>query len=336
MKINLKSQNLSVECERESDFYGNSFILNYLFNKSLPRPILGVTFKHGWFPNRHVTFAKQIVHWGDKNDTHICFNSFQKSFLENAGYSKVQPMGAPFLYAYHLMKNVNIHRERKSLLIMPTHTLSHIGDNTFVKDFFDNCIKEADELGITNVSVCIHQESSSPEIIDYFNNKKISIIRGAKYNDPFSLINQTKMFRRFDHVITNGQGSHIAYALYAGCKTKIINFRSPSLDEVLKHQWFLDHKEIAEANVHEARNFMHSYPEFFEAWVNPDQVEELIKNELGYFDFQEVLKNKELHSQLFMNDDLRILKWNLKNKLYFETFRKSLIEQLVPSIKSFV
>lgn len=324
---NLFNKNTNILCESESDFYGASFLINRLLKNSLPRPLITKTLKHGWIPNRMVSHPKQIIHWGDENDLHLCFNNKQKQFLKSKSYKNVHAIGAPFLYAYKLLEDEEISRESSSVLIMPAHTLKHVGGNTFYQNFFIDSINEASKVFARKIKVCIHQESECKESDHFFKIRNIEVIKGARYDDSLTLLSQVKLFRRAEYLLTNSIGSHVLYALYCGCKVKIIDMERPKLEDLLKHEWYKSNKEVAVANVDATNKLFDLYPEFRGEWFSNQTLKSLIDEEIGENEFKAILFDKTLFNFLSTNN-LKVLKWNLKNYFPYLNFSEEISNKL--------
>ena len=324
---NLVAEKLAhLECESETDFYGLSFVLNACFQKIIPRPLKAHSFKHGWSPIRTTKFSKQIVMHEKKERLHFCFNTSEKNLLIQNGFQNVVPMGAPFLYATELTKDIQVRLIPGSFLIMPGHTLSHVGGNTAPDIFFQNSYRIAKEKGATEIATCLHRESINDDLLKSLEPMNIKVIKGAKHDRSISLLEQSLMYRKYEYMITNSIGSHVLYALHSGCKVKIIDTFIFTFDELMKHPWYRENQDIARSNIENARNMLSIYPEFNRDWINPEDIRQLINEEIGWAEYQKSLHHKS-DQGIFSRSFLKILRWcfkNIKAYIYFRGYLKSL------------
>ncbi|GEM_PF-4756852 len=299
----------------ESDFHGASFILNKLYNNALPVPIIGSTLKHGWTPNRFIKNIRQVIHWGGENDTHLCFNKFQQSYLETNGYGKTFLIGAPFIHAHKLIAPLRIKKNPNSLLIMPQHTLKHVQANLFSIDFLKESLRLAEEAKLTNISICLHRQSQDKQTINFSKDNNINIIIGASEFDSKSLINQAILMSQFTHVHTNSFGSHLVYALYSDCKIKISHLYKHKRSELFQHQWYAENPEVAEIALQNEENITSIYPEFFQNdWISKMDAPLVLKEEISA-DFQAHGIQK-----IFSTNPIKNIKWLLKNSENYHRF----------------
>jgi len=323
----LESSLTKIKCESETDFYGLSFILNKYFNNHVPRPIKAHSFKHGWTANRITKFDKQIIMNGEKDKSHICFNNYQKNILEKNNFSSIKACGAPYLYANELIKNKKPPRISNSYLIMPAHTLAHIGGDVNSNSFFQKAVQIAKSDQFSTIAACLHRESINSQVINLLNSMKVCLIKGAQYNRSLTLIEQATMYSQYEYVITNSLGSHILYALFSGCKVKIIDLFYFNMNDLMKHEWYVQNLEIANANLKGAMEFFNLYPEFNKDWILPSEVRDCVLEEIGFEEFQNVLTNP-INYDLFTSNPYRIIKWCLKNKKQYE-YISQFIDQIL-------
>ena len=133
--------------------------------------------------------------------------------LQKAGYLKSQAIGLPILYT----KSLNLRRIPRSLLVMPTHTLS--GDSFDDKTAFQEYVKEIklSTDGFEHVVICIHPSCHKNGLwTREFESQGFDVIYGALNYDRNALIRMRALFEQFEVVTTNGWGSHVAYALAFG------------------------------------------------------------------------------------------------------------------------
>ena len=129
---------------------------------------------------------------------------------------------------------------------MPSHTLR--GDKKLDKEAYDsyiNFIKPYLKY-FSHVKVCLHSGCIDNNMwVDEFTELGIEIIEGGNGNDANALLRQKYLFKQFDVITTNNWGSHVAYALFFGCKVSISGPYTPSLKEnFLKETAWKNHPKI--------------------------------------------------------------------------------------------
>jgi hypothetical protein len=145
----------------------------------------------------------------------------QQSALNAIGYSNVYITGLPYIYA----ERTTEHHERvtNSILAMPAHTLEDapFENNQAIKEY---CSWVAEKYSRSeyylhaciNMS-CIRNNHWWPELLE----SDINIVGGADFRDRNSYARMHALFKQFDIITTNSVGSHVFYALAAGCKIVI-------------------------------------------------------------------------------------------------------------------
>lgn len=142
----------------------------------------------------------------------------QEAYLKKHGYKHVYAVGLPILY----VKDIKVERLPRSLLIMPSHTIR--GNEKLNQDAYDNYINYIKPYldNFDLVKACVHQGCIDNNMwIEEFKALGIDIIVGADPEDQNALLRQKHLYHQFDYVTTNAWGSHVAYALYFGCKVSI-------------------------------------------------------------------------------------------------------------------
>jgi len=142
----------------------------------------------------------------------------QAELLRRNGFGQAEAIGLPIVYA----AEDPVQRWSRSLLVVPTHTLSGAGG-------IDRglCERYAEEIdgarqAFDHVAVCIHPHCRKNGLwIDEFARRGIPIVDGAAPDDVNALARMRALFSQFETVTTNGWGSHVAYALAFGARVSI-------------------------------------------------------------------------------------------------------------------
>ena len=225
------------EPRHELDYYGFSRILALRNNlNSLPHPLIS-GWKHGWLPSYALRFKEQVVQDGGEKSYLIVNTQLQKSFLQDVGFENVLSGGLPFCYS----SSAEVTKIQSSLLIVPCHTLLHIGFSSDLDDFFENALKIGADYG--HVAVLEHQDS------DFSIYKKrytdVTFIKGASAYDVNSFARLRLIFGAFENMITNGTGSHLIYGSLEKMNISIIDpFYTQSTESLKKHPWYLKNSHL--------------------------------------------------------------------------------------------
>jgi hypothetical protein len=184
------------------------------------------SFRHVW---QHGVFLPFEIHYpgmgfvcsDDPSRMMLCARLDEEMVLREKGYDSAA-IGAPFVYVGGVVQS----RMRKSLLIVPTHTLT--GQTMADRSAFE---KYADEISEASrrfdcVVVCLHAGCLKNGFwVREFTDRGIRVICGADPIDANSLQRVKALFSTFECVTTNGWGSHVAYALACGAKVSVFGSR---------------------------------------------------------------------------------------------------------------
>jgi len=129
-----------------------------------------------------------------------------------------EAVGVPFVY----LDTVPVSRIRKSLLVVPTHTLAGqtVMDRSGFERYADEVLQYAARF--EKVAVCVHAACLRNDLwVREFSERGVEVLLGADHCDANSLVRVKTLFSTFEHVTSNGWGSHIAYALSCGANVSI-------------------------------------------------------------------------------------------------------------------
>jgi len=187
------------------------------------RPGFNATWQHGIsLPWVHRYNPKDLVYCYDHDRSRLILvaNDDQRISLSSIGYTNVCAVGSPWVYAQPKLKDKRI---KGSLLVMPPHTL----DNApFEKkeQLFAYCDyiarKYHDHSSLA--CACIHMSGMrNGQLTQLLDDCGFNMITGADHYDRNSLVRMWKIFNQFETVSTPAIGSHVFYALAAGCNVVI-------------------------------------------------------------------------------------------------------------------
>ena len=222
-----------------TDTYGSLKLIENYSGKPLPlkRPIDWFYWTHGCHgPWRMVHPGLLTGNVKNKTLKYLVESKEQELYLKRHGYKNAIAVGLPIIY----VKDVQVSRIPNSLLIMPSHTLQ--GNNKLDQEAYDIYIKFLKPYlkYFDVVKVCLHQGCLANNMwVDEFTALGIDIIEGAHPEDENALLRQKYLFKQFDYVTSNNWGSHVAYALFFGCKLSIAGpyTEMPKKEYLKQHKW---------------------------------------------------------------------------------------------------
>jgi len=147
-------------------------------------------------------------------------NKQQKETLEIQGYNNVHAIGCPWIYAEPKRKPKRI---AGSILLMPPHALdgAPFEDNNQINEYCTYAsqrYRAKASLLIASIHLsCIR----NGQWIQELSQAGISTIGGADHGDANSYTRMWHLFSLFETICTPNVGSHVFYALAAGCKVCI-------------------------------------------------------------------------------------------------------------------
>ena len=131
-----------------------------------------------------------------------------------------------------------IRRRPDSLLVMPAHTLEYVTCSWKFDEYAEaiNAIRHE----FSEVVVCISPSCwRNGYWVDAFRNRGFHIIPGANPADRNALERVRYLLGHFEYMVTNGFGSHIAYAYYFGAKPSVYGPYATRHEEDFAHDLVL-------------------------------------------------------------------------------------------------
>jgi predicted O-methyltransferase YrrM len=189
------------------------------FNK-IPSPING-EWQHGHIiPERNI--HPEFVIGSDglsriyKNKRYYVARQDQVEYSKSEGYADVHAVGMPIIY----VKKPRVERLKRSLLVMPMHTLSDTNENINEEEYAGYIGSIAHNFSL--IVCAVHKACFEKGYwIETFRKRNIEVILGAEEEDANTLEKMAYLFSMFEFVTTNEFGSQMAYAAYFGAKPSI-------------------------------------------------------------------------------------------------------------------
>lgn len=177
--------------------------------------------QHGWHPEFH-NFNPELVIGSTgitrkkKKKIYLVSRDDQRVYLEAQGYKRVHSIGLPIVY----VKRPVVNRIKKSLLVMPFHTLEYTKNSLKFMDYVDY-IKSVSS-GFELIVACIHPSCIAKGYwIPEFKSCGIPVISGASILDNNSLYRVAHLMSKFEYVTSNRIGSLHIYAQFFGAKASV-------------------------------------------------------------------------------------------------------------------
>lgn len=176
----------------------------------------------------------------------------QEQFLRQHGFSNAKAIGLPICY----LERPQVERIFGSLLIMPVHT-------SWKSAFFWNTASFSDYLRVvledhSVVLACLHTvDYAEGRWLGTLRDLHIPVVAGARSIDRNALYRMATLFSMFETVVTNGFGSHWAYAQLFGAKLAV---DGPFCEDEIYARLA---NKYQRANVHSEAALKEAYPTCF-------------------------------------------------------------------------
>ena len=193
------------------DRYGFSSVLAQRCGRRIvPRSF--ANWGHGWIWHDEPTaelLACAKLPW---DLTIVVCNTAEQLALEAYGFKDVRIGGLPFAY----IKRQHTHRQTDSLLAFPPHSAEVerlTEDQAAYMDYLVTMKQYFEEVYVSVFSIDMGGPLHKAAQI-----RGLRVVQGARPDDANSLLRTRAILDSFTHVTTNCMGSHMIYALFAGCK----------------------------------------------------------------------------------------------------------------------
>lgn len=167
---------------------------------------------HGWIwadePSAELLACAKLP----RDVTMVVRSEIEKSALVYEGFKDVRVGGLPFAY----VKRQHKVRHDDALLAFPPHSAEAerlTADQGEYLDYLESLRKDFDSIFISvyylDLNGPLHQAAEA---------RGLRVVQGARPDDANSLLRTRSMLDSFTYVTSNVMGSHMLYALFAGCK----------------------------------------------------------------------------------------------------------------------
>lgn len=252
--------------ESNNHAYGDLKIFStYLGLKSIPKFFKG-EIPHGWIIKERNIIPDFVIGsdglgFTRKSKRLYVARKDQQDFLTREGFNDVHAIGHPITY----LKKGNYQRIRKSLLIMPAHSLNDTKENWEKLDTIYASFLQQYIVDFSLIAVCIHPQDLKKNNWLRVRSLVSQVIEGADIEDSNSYERMAQLFSTFEYVTTNYFGSHVAYGSYFGSKISVCGpwfFKREEFENVVFYKNQPCILEILE-EWHESKSYKEWYPQFF-------------------------------------------------------------------------
>lgn len=198
------------------DRYGFSHVLAQYVG--LPRPRRPFcTWIHGWVWWEDTLQPEDLI--GPRplgRDLSIVVGSTrQAQLLQGHGYQNVIAGGVPYIY----VPPQEVQRNRNALLAFIGHSAESERFEVFHAEYLDYLASMNRDF--EDIYVSVFALDSSEKLRSEITRRGLRVLNGANPIDKNSMLRTRRALEYVGHVSTNTMGSHIAYALAAGCRTSV-------------------------------------------------------------------------------------------------------------------
>lgn len=227
-----------------TNMYGAAHVAARFCGMPKTPPILYRYWQHGWVQkSRQISphlVASENIYIADAPV--LVARKDEEDYLVNNGYNACA-IGLPICY----VKTAGVSRLPDSLLVMPMHgtrVVPLVMDN-FYNDSFYKYI-ESIRSRFDFIAICLHQDDIAAGWDKIWRERGFTVVKGADIYDTNSLKRIAALVSSFDVVVTNGVGSHVAYAAAFGAKVSLMPMSKLSYDDQ-KDPFFRDKRQVLAA-----------------------------------------------------------------------------------------
>ncbi len=193
------------------DRYGFSSVLAKRCGRSMvPRSF--ANWVHGWTWAEEPTAELLACSKLPRDLTIVVRNGVEQLALEAAGFKDIRVGGLPFAY----IQRQHAFRHTDALLAFPPHSAEAERVTADQKEYLDYL--ETMKQDFDSVYVSVYYLDIGGPLHKAAQARGLHVVQGARPDDANSLLRTRSMLDSFTHVTSNVMGSHMLYALFAGCK----------------------------------------------------------------------------------------------------------------------
>jgi hypothetical protein len=212
--------------------YGHREILLKYSGLDYSNQIIGVL-QHGiYFPGEELDFLTPRFIGGRKTKRYVFSKKYQQIAL-SLGHKNVYPIGAPWLYLKLGLDSTQtfLPPEKKSVLIMPSHSQTALPDNTSTKAKLGRAKLFRDAIGPMDATVCLHpvdflDPNARMAFTEYgFEVTCIGGTPGLAWSPSGGRVTALsylyKLMKQHTHYLTDTVGTSLFYAINIGMRVGI-------------------------------------------------------------------------------------------------------------------
>lgn len=205
-------------------YYGHDTILAWYCGLRFPRPILA-RLQHGWNPNSG--FGDPHLRSDQQGLTRLLpklvWNVHNAAFARSAGLSRVEAIGAPFLYLLDLLEgglpDMVDEEGRCDTLVYPFHHGAESKGARVDVEYVNHLLEREGRDGVT---VCLYwRDFDVLDIREIYERAGFVVMSHGRREDPLFLVRQREVLRRHRRVVTNRVSSALWYAGMLGCELEV-------------------------------------------------------------------------------------------------------------------
>lgn len=193
------------------DRYGFSSVLaNRCGRRVVPRSF--ANWVHGWMWHEEPTDELLACSRLPREVTIVVRNEKERTTLVDAGFRDVRMGGLPFAYVQRQHES----RHADALLAFPPHSAESekvTVDQGAYLDYLESLKNDFEAVHVSiyylDMGGAMHKAALA---------RGLRVIQGARPDDANSLVRMRAILDSFSYVTSNVMGSHMLYALFAGCR----------------------------------------------------------------------------------------------------------------------
>ncbi|MCI5223705.1 MAG: hypothetical protein D3924_13810 [Candidatus Electrothrix sp. AR4] len=204
------------EIFRANAFYGNNFILKTYAGIPKNYPLKFII-PHGISSETYVWSAEV----NNSLPAVICFQKNRQTVYKSQFNNKrIIRCAAPYIYIPSMLGKSQL-AERKGTIFFPSHSTHHMISDTDYQQLADTLV--ALDSSYHPVTVCIYWKDFNLGHHSFFEKRGLQIVSAGHIFDPMFLFRLYHLCSQYEFSACNRVGTHIFYAMYAGCKHFHIN-----------------------------------------------------------------------------------------------------------------